>query len=372
MNIFVKESFGCIWNFYHNSHGICYCKMTDDNISQYNVLIPDGQEDFDVAIDDSDCIHMVYQNNQGDILYANHFDSTWRKTTLLKSKNQKVYPKNFSLKVGKAGLDLLYCIEYSGQKMLVYQAVSEEHSEPNVIDCIKDKFCIGYDSLKNLMVLYYSMTEKGWGIKKYQREEKSWSSFEKVNIPNESKDTFLYIDEDNEIHIVYEKDMSIMEYCKGEKKIVGTGRRPVMFLQNEEIITWESVVDNKVFLKKKKDNVPMVIMSGGFSSPREFGIRYTCYESYLKADCCKGNIINGNVRLYGINNFFAVSKKPPVLPSDNKRDNNALYMDFKKMNIKINQLESIIEGLQRKLERYDEEKINRRLSNLETAVKNKF
>ena len=49
-----------------------------------------------------------------------------------------------------------------------------------------------------------------------------------------------------------------------------------------------------------------------------------------------------------------------------------MYIDFKKLNIKINQLEAIIEGLQRKIDEFDNIKINRRLSNLETAVKDKF
>ena len=41
--------------------------MTDENISKYQVLLPEGQEDFDVIVDDSNCIHMVFQNKEGDI-----------------------------------------------------------------------------------------------------------------------------------------------------------------------------------------------------------------------------------------------------------------------------------------------------------------
>ena len=98
MNCFVKESHGVIWHFYHNSHGICFCKMTDENITEYQVLLQEGQEDFDVIIDDSNCIHMVFQNEAGDILYANHFNGQWRKTTLMQSKNQTYYSKGFQLK----------------------------------------------------------------------------------------------------------------------------------------------------------------------------------------------------------------------------------------------------------------------------------
>ncbi len=372
MNFFVKESYGVIWNFYHNSHGICYCKMTDDNITEYNVLIPDGQEDFDVAIDDSDCIHMVYQNKDGDILYVNHFENTWRKTVLMKSKSKRAYPKNFVIRVGDDGLYILYCLEYNTRKMLVHHVVNGEYEEPFVVDCIKNEFCTDCDIEKNPVVFYYSMAEKSWGIKKYMHNEKKWGDFQNIEIPSDIKNPFLYIDTEGNEHIVYENDMSILEYFRGEEKVVGTGRKPVMFFQNEDIITWESVVDNKVYIRKQNDKSPTVIMTGGFSSPREFGIRYTCYESLLKVRCCKGNIINGNVRLYGVNNFFAISKAPPSLACENKTSDVERYIDFKKMKIKINQLEGVIEKLQRRIEEYDNVKINRRLQDLETAVKNKI
>ena len=42
MNCFVKETYGVIWHFYHNCHVICYFKMRDDTIAEYQVLIPDG------------------------------------------------------------------------------------------------------------------------------------------------------------------------------------------------------------------------------------------------------------------------------------------------------------------------------------------
>lgn len=372
MNFFVKESYGHIWNFYHNSHGICYCKMTDENITQYNVLLPDALEDFDVVIDDSDCIHMVYQNNSGDILYVNHFENVWRKTVLMKSKSKTAYPKKLSLKIGGDKLELLYCVEYNGQKMLVHQYVTGEYTEPTVVDCIKNDFCAAYDKEKNLVVFYYSMTENEWGLKRILRDEKKWGQLQTKNISADAKNPFLHMDVDGKEHIVYERDMSIVEYTNGEENVIGTGKKPIMFFQKEEVISWESIVDNKVYIRKKNDKVPTIIMAGGFSSPRRFEIRYNCYEDFLCADCCKGNIINGTVRLYGINNFFAVSKVPPSLADEGENNDAERYVDFKKMKIKINQLEGIIEKLQRKLEDYDQAKINRRLSDLETAVKNKF
>ena len=73
--------------------------MNDENITEYSVLLPEGQADFDVLVDDSNCIHMVFQNRDGDIMYANHFDGQWRKTILLESKNKGYYRNNSHNKI---------------------------------------------------------------------------------------------------------------------------------------------------------------------------------------------------------------------------------------------------------------------------------
>lgn len=370
MNCFVKESYGVIWHFYHNSHGICFCKMKDENITEYQVLLPEGQEDFDVIIDDSNCIHMVFQNKEGDIMYANHFNGQWRKTTLMQSKNQAYYPKNFVLKRVNNWLNILYCIEYNGRKMLTHQIIDAEESNPYVVDCIKENFCAVQDSVGNIILLFYSETKKVWGIKTYIWSQKEWGEFVEINYLKSCKNPFLFIDNDDKIHIVFERELCVFECFENNEKMIGTGQRPIMVYQNDNIIMWEGVTDNKIYIKRSADNAPTVFMSGGFSRPVRFKLRYTTYESDLIADCCTGNIINSSVRMYGINNFFAVSQKPPIsLKPENAEDyDGKAYIEMQKLKIKINQLSSIIDSLQSKLDEYDNKKIDRRLEDLETAV----
>lgn len=370
MNCFVKESYGVIWHFYHNTHGICYCKMTDENITEYQVLLPDGQEDFDVLVDDSNCIHMVFQNKEGDILYANHFNGQWRKTTLLKSKSQGYYPKNFVLRRVNNWLNLLYCIEYNGRKMLTHQIIDGTEGTPYVIDCIKDGFCAAQDSSGNITALFYSETQKSWGFRRYVWSKKEWADFVPLNQLENCCNTFLFIDRDDNIHIVYDRESCVYEYCNNTEKMIGTGQKPIMLFQRDNIIMWEGITDNKIYVKKEGDNAPTVIMSGGFSKPARFKLRYTTYEQDLCADCCTGNIINGSVRVYGVNNFFAVSHTSPVSLKASESDNtdNTAYMEMQKLKVRISQLNGIIERLQSQMEEYDAKKIDRRLKELETAV----
>ena len=370
MNFFVKESYGVIWHFYHNSHGICYCKMTDENITEYQVLIPEGQEDFDVIVDDSNCIHMAFQNKDGDILYANHFNGEWRKTTLMQSKNRVYYHKNIVLKRVGNWLNILYCIEYAGKKMLTHQIIGAEEEIPIVIDCIKGGFCATQDTGGNIYVLFYSETKKVWGIKKYLWSQKQWSEFTPTEKLAECKNPFLFIDNEDELHVVYERDFCVLELYDGREKMIGTGQKPVMINYNNNIIVWEGVTDNKIYIKKESEINPTVFMSGGFSKPSLFKLRYTTYESDLIAECCKGNIINGVARTYGLNNFFVVSQSSPVTLKSQKTDNfdDAAYKEIQRLKMKINQLNSIIESLQTKISEYDDKKIDRRLNELETAV----
>ena len=370
MNCFVKESYGVVWHFYHNSHGICYCKMTDENITEYQVLLPDGQEDFDILVDDSNCIHMVFQNREGDIMYANHFDGKWRKTTLLKSKNQAYYPKDFVLKRVGNWLNLMYCIEYNGRKMLTHQIIDKDEGTPYVIDCIRKDFCVSQDSAGNIITLFYSETQKCWGTKKYVWSQKSWSDFSPINQLEGCNNPFLYIDREDCIHVVYEKDLCITEYSDGNETMVGTGQKPVMLHQNQDIIMWEGVTDNKIYIKKEGDSTPMIIMSGGFSKPARFKVRYTTYEYGLYADCCTGNIINGSVRMYGINNFFVVSPTPSVdTTAENLHvENGETYMEMQRLKLHISRLNNIIEKMQAQIDEYDMKKLDRRLNELETAV----
>lgn len=344
--------------------------MIDENITEYQVLIPDGQVDFDVIVDDSNGIHMVFQNNEGDILYANHFNGQWKKTTLMQSKNRAYYNKNLVMKRVGNWLNILYCIEYNGKQMLTHQIIGSDENIPYVIDCIKGDFCATQDTSGNICVLFYSETKKSWGIKKYVWSQKQWSEFTTTEKLADCKNPFLFIDREDKLYIVYERDFCIFEFFEGNEKMIGTGQKPIMIHCNHNTVIWEGITDNKIYIKKDNDNTPTVFMSGGFAKPARFKLRYTTYELSLIAECCKGNIINGMVRTYGINNFFVVSRTSPVSLKTQKTEDfdNTAYEEMQRLKIKVSQLNNIIETLQSKINEYEDKKIDNRLQELETVV----
>ena len=358
--------------------------MQDENITGYSVLMPDGRDDFDVCIDDSDSMHIVCQNGDGDILYINHFNDSWRKTILLKSKNKTSYNKDFSIiRVGN-WLNVFCCIEYNDNRMLTHQIIDKDDVTPLVIDCIKYSYSVAKDSFGNIHILYYSETNKSWGIKKYVWSKKEWSDFSPVSEICDCKMPFLFIDSEDKIHILFEIDYSVKEFYDGNIVLHGTGKNPFMVFQNGIVIMWEGVSDGKIFVKKESDETPTVFMPGGFLKPSIFKLRYTGYEPDLNARNCFGNIYDGKVKTYGVNNFFAVSKKPvsrDISVTQNQIQNpnnsgtvtenseNFIYIEIQKLKIQLNQLSTILEQLQTKTRELDVEKINRRLDEVENAVR---
>ena len=370
MNCFVKETYNTIWHFYHNSHGICFCKMTDENINEYQVLLPEGQEDFDACIDDADGIHLLCQNTVGDILYLNHFNGQWRKTTLLQPKTPSAYKKDFSLRLTENCLNAFYCITYNGKRMLTHHIINGEGLPPSVIDCIDGSFCTASGN-EAIYLFYYSESIQSWGTKKYISSQRVWEEFLPLKVIKNCQNPFLYIDADDKMHIVYEDNGYIAEYFDGKTADIGMGQNPVMVYQNYDMLIWEGVADNKIYIKRADEQSPTIFMPGGFAKPTKMKLRYTSKESNINADMCHGNIVNGTVRTYGINNFFATAQKPACHNNEGAGTNTDAHIEIQKIKIQIGQINNLLQKLQAQIKTEDIEKINRRLDEVEQAVNKK-
>lgn len=373
MDCFVKASYGVIWHFYHNRHGICFCKMRDEKITEYQVLLPDARDDFDVITDDSDVIHLVCQNTDGDIIYVNHRDGEWKKATVLKSKRSTSYSKDFVIRRMGNWLNLFYCIEYNGNRMLTHQILERDDVSPFVIDCIKDVFCAAQDGLGNIYLLFYSETKKSYGVRRYVWSQKNWEEFVPYEQLDGAKKPYLYIDGEDKIHIIFEIDGCIKHLCEGKTEILGAGTSPIMMFQRNLIYMWEGLNDNKIYIRHPEDSSPTVFMPGGFSKPARMRLRYTSFEPDINADLCLGNISDGSVKTYGIKNFFNVSQTPPsIVPQQtaahSRPDGNGAYIELQKLKIQLGQLETALEKLQSGISGLDVQKIEKRLAELEETV----
>lgn len=377
MNCFVKERYETVWHFYHNSQGICFCKMNKDNIGEYSVLYPEGTEDFDVLIDDSDSLHMVCRNVGGDIVYINHSKGKWHKGVVTEAKNPVNYSRNISLERVNNWLNILYYTEYKGKKMITHRILESENLPPQVVDCAEGDFSTAKDSMGNIYILYYSVKNNCFGMKKFWWSQKRWTEFEPVEKLLGCKSSFLYIDCEDVLHIAYETDGVIWEYCSGEVKKIGTGQNPIICNNGLDFLMWEGISDNKIYIKNFDEDTPTVFMPGSFGKPIKFGLRYTGEERGIRAKYCFGNIVNGRVKTYGINDFFSTIKRPEENVVEDVKNGAGAGVDLE-LNKRIAEIQSRLERLSFAVESImsvmaeaDYKEINRQLQDIQSAVNKK-
>ncbi len=138
----MKEAFvrcqGLWWHFFLKPlYGLCFQKKEQGRFSPFEVLLPEACEDFCVLAED-DVIHLICQEESGNILYLSYDDGDWHKTILLESKSPSPYPKHFSLIPVGNFLNLFYILAYKERHMLIHQILTGESRPPAVIDHIKN------------------------------------------------------------------------------------------------------------------------------------------------------------------------------------------------------------------------------------------
>jgi|GEM_PF-2940979 len=311
---FIKESFGALWHFCHNREGICFCRMKDEHLAEYEILLSEGQSDFGVIIDDSDCIHLICQNNAGDIIYLNYTKQNWQKVVVMQSKNQISYPKNFRIQRTNKWINIFYIIEYKGQKMLTHQMLERSDVPPTVLDYVGDDYSLAKDSMNNLYVLFYSQSQRAYGYKKYSWNTKKWEEFSKIDVPSTFMHPYLFIDSVDTMHIVGVLNDDVV-YYSDTLTTIAKGIRPIVIQKENLHIMWlskggivygcQSVDGGKNFQN------PTEFMAGRFAQTKLFSISYTAFERQINARNCYGFIGDSTVKFYALGEFFNVLKTPP-------------------------------------------------------------
>ena len=357
---FVKQCYGKIWHFCHNTNGICYCVMTSDKITNYEVLAFDGTDDFDVCIDDNDNIHLVYQNNNGEILYAYYNKKEWIFLPVLQSKTKMFYNKGIRLIRVNNWLNILYSVEYKGKKLLTHQFVNAGDIQPSAIDVINGNFYTSCDSRGNIYVLYYSENEKSFGIKKYIWGKKDWSDFVEVNVPDGFSSPCIFADRDDKIHIAGCSNGNVVYICD-ENKILGKGNDPLIMEKQDIVLMWErdgTVMSSVLYDDSDEFSNPGEFVSGKFSVAKIYNLRYTVYEKNCCADSCYGYVTQDNrAVLYYLKEFFLILRNPPKPIERNLQKEYGKFADklkednvaeqLKKINHRLDEIKAMVEELKK-------------------------
>lgn len=345
----VKQSYGCMRHFCHNSSGICFCTMTDAHTTEYDVLLEGGQSDYDVLIDDSDTIHLICQNSQGDIIYLKNEEQDWRKYTLLKSKSPSAYPKDFrNLRVGN-WISIIYAVDYKGKRLLSHH-ILENSDVPNAIDYAVGEFACTRDEYGNIYLFYTnSAGVSGW--RRFIWSRKEWSEFTSAAANGNIKNPHIYVNE--KVHIAAVAEGNVVYISGGDEKMLAEEGTCPIILKNEAslYIMWKSMRDQRVWASLSNDNGstfqrPTEFMAGRFAPVKLFGLACTSFEQY-DARQCYGYIKDNTISLFLLGNFMRISRTPPkaVVPEVKKDADIGLT----KMKIQLQQMSDTMSKMEFRL-----------------------
>jgi len=312
MEHFVKPSYGRIYHFCHTKHGIC---VSSNGTAEYQVILPDGEEDFDVTVDNNDGIHLVCQNKNGDIIYITKNGDNWDAQTLMQSRSRKSSKKNFSVQRAGNWINIIYLLEYKNSYVITHQIIGSNNSTPDVLDYTNGEFSVAKDSYNNIYVLYYSLTYKNIGYMVYTWSKKEWSQFTPLHIEGVVTVPHIFVDKSDTLHITGCLNEEVI-YYQGTVRNFGKGKNPIFIEKDNLYLLWENPTDQKVHAACSTDfgksfSITTEFMAGRFSTSKIYAVSYTVYETSCNASRCYGYTSDGTVKFYLAPDFFNISRIPP-------------------------------------------------------------
>lgn len=364
MEHFIKPSYGKIWHFCHNSEGICYSSILGEQNSNYEVLLPDGEPDFDVIIDNNDNIHLVCQNQNGDIIYMTFDKEKWSKQVLMQSKSKENYPKNFCLQRVVNWINILYSLEYKNNRIVAHQIIGNDGETPRVLDYIDGDFSVAKDKFNNIFVVYQSHTYQNFGYMVYIWSKKEWSDFVAIPVEGAVTKPHVFVDKSDTVHITGVLNGEII-YYSDTVQIFGKGDNPIFIEKDNLYLLWESEQDGKIHAACSADggktfSTTTEFMAGRFSATKIYAIGYTSYEQSCRASKCYGYLSEGLVKFYLSPDFFNISRIPPkplenniekevqdfrqqLLPTNTTSDFKKILTEIEKISIKLDILQKTLD-----------------------------
>ncbi len=330
----LKQTSEKVWHFFHHEkNGICFKTKHNNEWDNYEILLKDGIEDFNVIIPDKDNIHLVCQDQNGSIIYLKYKDEQWHKYVVLQNKMNKVYPKHFKILFINGWINLIYTIHYKEQNLLVHHVLDNSDVPPNVIDSIymtPQPFSIATDASNNIYIYYHANDQSDKiGYRIYLWAKKMWSDFITFDVHNQSITTpYALIDSHDNTHLVYLKKIDtnyqIIHKRKPyhpsdkatweEENIIYTrgieNSSPVLFKTGKKLwLLWQQ--HTSVFSCFSQDDGltwsnPSQFMAGRYGDIELYGYRTALFseKENIICDKCYGYRNNIDIVLYVLSNYL--------------------------------------------------------------------
>ncbi len=212
-----KQSTEKVWNLYYEPKlGICYSVLTRKNTWTDPISIRKNCHPcFFADMDSSDCFHLLYQDNGGNIFYLYINGDTVKSIPVLQSKSPNAYDKNLFLTPGKNYVHLFFTLQHNQSTLLSHQVLSNDTpSKPRVLDYVTNgpsPYSVCRDKAGNLYAFYPSSDGKHLqiGFKKYTTSQNLWSDFTPIaKYAGDCELARCINDENNALHLCYQRRAS--------------------------------------------------------------------------------------------------------------------------------------------------------------------
>lgn len=189
----ISLSSGKVMNFFHKeNNGICYSVFSKrGNWLEPSLILRDALPNFSLCLDQSENIHILYQDRQGNIMHLTNTANVWKTKSILNSKNPSSYEKYLKVAVLGETTYFIYILEHDGSRLLSYQYQDKSGSisKPKVIDYVvvsKTPYQFVIDGVKGISIFYNSadIRHPGIGYRTFSPTSDKWSEF--YQLSNES------------------------------------------------------------------------------------------------------------------------------------------------------------------------------------------
>ena len=170
--------------FCDQRQNLCFNTLTRRGIwSSAAVLHKNVYQSFYADIYQDETCHILFQDNNGNIIYSRLDGQSLKSVTVLNSKVPTAYDKQFCIVPFKNQIYLFYVLQHDNSFMLAYQLLANSRmGTPKIVDYVSGSSVpcsIIYDSNENIYAFYQSYDGKylQLGFKKFNTAQKHWSDF---------------------------------------------------------------------------------------------------------------------------------------------------------------------------------------------------
>lgn len=210
-----RLSSGKTFNMYHKENaGIVMSQLNKRSLWQEpSLIMKEAMPNFSACMDDSDIVHVLCQDKNGNIFHLRFINGAWDASPVLNSKKPSPYDKHLQIICAGGKLIFFYVLEYSSSHLLSYQVKdgSKKLSSPKVIDYVtpgNHPYDVLLDNEGTLYAFYRFSDDKysDIGYRAYIPSEDQWGDFvPALGSKGESEVLSVITDSQNSIHVCWQR-----------------------------------------------------------------------------------------------------------------------------------------------------------------------